>query len=120
MATISGIVGQQTITSKSVIDARHPAVVRLMEFKANSGIIPAGEIMAVGSDGKAVSYDPAGVSPLNLPVGICTEDTDTAVNTAGSVAVHGTVMGKSLLVKGETASASEMADLESNTSIWIF
>lgn len=120
MATVNGIVGQQTISSKSVIDGRHPAVIRLMEFKADNGIIPAGEIIAVNADGKAVSYDPAGASPLNIPAGVCTEATDTSVNTAGSVAVHGTVMGSSLLVKGAAASASAMTALENSTSIWVF
>lgn len=120
MATVNGIVGQQTITSKTVVDGRHPAIVRLMEFKADNGIIPAGEIIAIGADGEAVSYDPAGASPLNVPVGVCTEDTDTSVNTAGTVAVHGTVMGSSLLVKNAAASASAMTALENSASIWVF
>ena len=120
MATVNGVVGTQTITGKTVADGRHPAVVRLMEFEADAGTIPAGEIIAKSAAGKAVSYDPAGASPLNIPVGVCTEDTDTAVNTAGSVAVHGTVLGASLLVKGVAANSAQMNDLEANTSIWIF
>lgn len=120
MATVNGVVGTQTISSKSVIDGRHPAVVRLMEFLADNGTIPAGEIIALNTEGTAQSYDPAGSSPLNIPVGVCTEDTDTSKDTAGNVMVHGAVLGSSLLVLGSEASASARAALEANTPVWIF
>lgn len=120
MATLNGVVGQQTITDKTVIDSRHPAVIRIMQFKADNGIIPAGEIAALDSNGDVVSYDPASVTTEVTPIGVCTEDTDTSKDTAGRVIVHGTVVAASLLTQGSKSSAAEVEALEADTLIWSF
>ncbi|MCD8552327.1 hypothetical protein [Seleniivibrio sp.] len=120
MATVNGVVGTQTITGKTVTDGRHPAVIRIMEFASDAGTIQAGEIIALDASGKAVSFDPAASDSTNTPVGVCTEDIDTSKDTAGSVAVHGTVMKKSLLTKGSASSAAHVASLETNAPIWVF
>jgi len=120
MATFNGVVGTQIISSKSVIDGRHPAVVRIMEFLTENGVIPAGEIIAFDSDGKAVSYDPTGTAPLNAPIGVCTEEIDTAKDSAGNVLVHGCVLASSLLTLGTASTVSHKAALESAKPIWIF
>lgn len=120
MATVNGVVGQQTITEKTVIDDRHPAVVRLKQFKADNGVIPAGEIVALDANGDIVSYDPASGGTEATPVGVCTAETDTAKDSIGSVMVHGAAVSKSLLTKGAAASASEKTALEANTIIWAF
>lgn len=120
MATVNGVVGQQTITEKTIIDDRHPAVVRMKEFKADNGIIPAGEIVALDSDGKVVSYDPGSGSTEATPIGVCIYGIDTSKNTLGDVLVHGTVVGKSLLTLGSASVSAETAALESNTLIWSF
>lgn len=120
MATVNGVVGQQTITGKTVIDDRHPAVVRLKQFKADNGVIPAGEIVAVDAGGDIVSYDPASGGSEAAPVGVCTAETDTAKDSIGSVLVDGAVVSKSLLTLGAASSAAEKAALETNTIIWAF
>jgi hypothetical protein len=120
MATVNGVVGTQTITGKTVTDGRHPAVIRIMEFASGTGTIKAGEIIALNASGKAVSFDPAASDTAKTPVGVCTEDIDTAVNTAGSVAVHGTVMKKSLLTQGAASSAAHITALEANAPVWVF
>ncbi len=120
MATLNGVVGQQTITDKSVIDDRHPAVVRMKQFKADNGIIPGGEIVALDANGDIVSYDPASGTSEATPVGVCTADVDTAKDSIGGIIVHGTVIGKSLLTKGASASTGEISALETNTLIWSF
>ncbi|TCK58200.1 head decoration protein [Seleniivibrio woodruffii] len=120
MATVNGVVGTQTITGKTVTDGRHPAVIRTMEFASGAGIIRAGEIIALSTAGKAVSFDPAASDSKKTPVGVCIQDIDTAKDTAGSVAVHGTVMKKSLTVKGTEASSADIAALEANTPVWVY
>jgi hypothetical protein len=120
MATVNGIVGQQTITGKTVIDDRHPAVVRFKEFKADNGIIKAGEIIALDASSTAVSYDPLSAGTEKTPIGVCANEIDTAKDTIGSVIVHGTVIGEALTTKGVKAVSAEVADLETNTLIWSF
>jgi len=120
MATVNGIIGQQTITDKSVIDDRHPAVIRFMQFKADNGIIRAGEILAFNENGDVVSYDPASGSTEATPIGVCSSDIDTAKDTAGGVIIHGTVVGASLLTLGVKAATTDIAALETNTIIWSF
>ncbi|PLX68641.1 MAG: hypothetical protein C0603_05670 [Denitrovibrio sp.] len=120
MATLNGVVGQQTITDKSVIDDRHPAVARMKQFKADNGIIKSGEILALDANEDIVSFDPAAGTSEATPVGVCMADVDTEKDSIGSVLVHGTVVAKSLLTKGITASANEIATLESSTLIWSF
>ena len=120
MATVNGIVGQQTITEKTVIDDRHPAVIRLKKFKPDNGIIPAGQIVALDAAGETVSFDPDSLGTEDTPVGVCTYEVDTAKDSIGSVMVHGAVVAASLLVKGAAATASEKAELEASTVIWSF
>ncbi|MGD9808880.1 MAG: hypothetical protein AB7E76_10715 [Deferribacterales bacterium] len=120
MATVNGVIGQQTITDKSVIDDRHPAVIRFMQFKADNGIIGAGEILALDSNGDVVSYDPASGGTEASPIGVCSSQTDTAKDTAGGVIIHGTVVGASLLTLGVKAVSAEIEALEANTLIWSF
>jgi len=120
MAIVNGVVGQQTITEKSVIDERHPAIVRFKTFKADSGIIKAGEIIALDAGGDAVSFDPASGTSTATPIGVNAADIDTSKDTIGSVVVHGTVVAKSLLTQGSASTAGEIATLESSTLIWSF
>jgi len=120
MATVDGIVGQETITQKTVIDGRHPAVVRNKKFKASNGVIPAGEIVAVDAGGDIVSYDPDSVTSEATPVGVCTYDIDTAKDSVGCIIVHGTVVSASLLTKGTPSLAAHITALESNTLIWVY
>lgn len=120
MATVNGVVGQQTITEKRIIDDRHPALVKMMSFKADNGVIPAGEILALDSNSDIVSYDPASGGSEATPAGVCTRETDTSKDTIAGVIVHGAVVKKALLTKGETAAADEIAALESETVIWSF
>ncbi|PLX66010.1 MAG: hypothetical protein C0602_12825 [Denitrovibrio sp.] len=120
MATVNGVVGQQTITGKTVIDDRHPALVRLKKFKADNGTIPAGEIVALDASGEIVSYDPASGGTEATPVGVCIRETDTAKDTIGSVLVHGAVVAKSLLTKGTASGSNDAAALETATVIWSF
>lgn len=120
MATVNGVIGRETITDKTVIDSRHPAVTRFMQFKTDNGEIPAGEIVAMDSNGDVVSCDPASGTSENTPVGVCVNVTDTAKDTIGSVLVHGTVVASALLTKGVKSSAAEIAALEANTLIWSF
>ncbi|ADD68995.1 hypothetical protein Dacet_2233 [Denitrovibrio acetiphilus DSM 12809] len=120
MATVNGIIGHQTVTDKSVIDDRHPAVIRFKQFKADNGTIPAGEIVALDANGYVVSYDPASAATEATPVGVCIMDTDTSKDTIGNVVVHGTVIGKNLLTNGTASKPEETAALEANTLIWSF
>lgn len=120
MATVNGVIGKQTITEKSVIDDRHPAVIRMKQFKADNGIIPAGEIVAVDASGDIVSYDPASVTTEKTPVGVCAIETDTSKDTIGNVIVHGAVVRASLLTLSAASTSAEVAALESNTIIWAF
>lgn len=119
MATFNAVVGQQTITSKTVADGTHPAVIRIMEFLSSNGTISAGEIIAFDASGKAVSFDPAASDSKNVPVGALVEDIDTAKDTAGLVAVHGTLVRKALTVKGVSASDAEIKTLESALPVWV-
>jgi len=120
MATVNGIIGQATITDKSIIDDRHPAVIRFMQFKADNGVIKAGEILALDANGDTVSYDPASGGTEATPIGVCSSETDTAKDTIGSVIVHGTVVGRSLLTLDAASTSDEISALESNTLIWSF
>lgn len=120
MATVNGVIGQQTITDKRVIDDRHPAVIRFMQFKADNGIIEAGEILAFDANGDVVSCDPASGTTEATPIGVCSAQTDTSKDTAGGVIVHGTVVAESLLTLGVKAVTAEIDALEANTLIWSF
>jgi len=120
MSIVNGVVGQQTLTGKTVIDDRHPAVVCFKKFKQDNGIIPAGEIVAADTNGDMVSYDPLAADSTNTPKGVCTQETDTSKNTISGVMIHGAVVAKALLTKGAAATAGEISDLESNTVIWSF
>lgn len=118
MATFNGVVGQQTISYKTVADGNHPAVIRMVEFLSDNGTIKAGEIIAYDTNGKAVSYDPAAVDSKNIPVGVLTEDIDTTTDTAGMMAVHGTLVRAAITVKGASASDANISALESKIPVW--
>lgn len=120
MATVNGIVGQQTISSKTVADGNHPAVIRIVEFPANNGTLKAGEVIAINAAGKAVSYDPAASDSVKTPVGVLTEDIDTAKDTAGFIAVHGTIVRKALTVKGASISDAQVKSLETSIPVWVY
>jgi len=118
MAIVNGVIWEQTITEKSVADGVHPIINRSKEFKADNGIIPAGEIVAIDSNGDIVSYDPASGGSEATPVGVCTYSIDTSKDTIGYVIVHGTVLKNSLTTKGSAAAANDISNLESSTIIW--
>jgi len=120
MAKANGVLGRETITSKRIIDDRHPAVIRFKEFKEDNGIIKSGELVALDTNNDVVLYDPSGAAPEDTPVGVCVEDIDTAKETIGSVMVHGTVVKSSLTTKGLKSDDADINKLEEKTAIWAF
>ncbi|WP_022852032.1 hypothetical protein [Limisalsivibrio acetivorans] len=123
MAKFDAVVNRQTVDSAEILDGRHPAVVRVMEFKADSGEVPAGEIVAKDALGLISSYDPDAVSAnatLAVPVGVNLFPVDTAKDSLGNVVVHGTVIRSSLKTEGAEAADVDKDTLEQNTQIWAF
>lgn len=108
MAGFNAVLDTKQFSDKRVLDDRHPAIVITRAFKANNGTIPAGELVAYDVNGDVVSFDPAGIAPVNDPVGVCVHDVDTAKVTIGGVVVHGTVVSAALTVKGADADADDI------------
>ncbi|MBI3584204.1 MAG: hypothetical protein HY096_09705 [Nitrospinae bacterium] len=104
--------GAQSFTEKQVVDATHPAVILTMKVKANQGELAVGLIVAKDGNGDIVSYDSAGASPLNTPVGVLTMKVDSTKETVGNVLRHGTTVKSSLLVGTAAPSASDLTKLE--------
>ncbi|GAB1536605.1 hypothetical protein ADMFC3_22360 [Geovibrio sp. ADMFC3] len=120
MAKFDGVIDRREIGSEGVIDGRHPAVVKVMPFKQDNGKIAAGEIIALGADGKADFYDSADAGTLAVPVGVTIFPVDTGKDSLGSVLVHGTVIRSALKNEGIKADAAAVKALETNTNIWTF
>lgn len=106
------VLGKQTFSEKQVLDGTHPAVVVSMKVKTNQGELPGGTIVAKDANGEIVPYDPAGIVPVNEPVGVLVYTIDTAKETVAPVLRHGTVVRRALLVKGNAPSETDILKLE--------
>ena len=96
----------------SVVTNHHSGITVAMAALADNGTLPEGEILAKDADGKVVAYDPAGVAPLNVAVGVLIEELDTAEDDAALVLKHGTVRREALKVGADAADADDVAALE--------
>jgi hypothetical protein len=123
MAKFDAVIDRQSMGSAGIIDGRHPAVVKVLEFRADNGTVEAGEILAFGADGLIDFYDSEAVSAnatLAVPTGINLFDVDTEKDSLGSVVLHGTVIRSALKNMGEKAEDADVQALEENTLIWAF
>lgn len=120
MAKFDGVIDRRDMGSAGIIDGRHPAVVKVMPFKADNGKIEAGEIVALNADGRADFYDAQDEGTLSVPVGVSIFTVDTGKDSLGSVLVHGTVIRSALKNGGAKAETAAVKALETNTQIWAF
>ncbi|MBI4691706.1 MAG: head decoration protein [Nitrospirae bacterium] len=104
--------GTQSFTEKQIVDATHPAVMQAMKVKADQGDLALGLLIAKNGNGDVVPYDPAGLPPLNVVVGVLTIKVDTTKETVGVVLRHGTVVKDSLLTGASASSADDIVKLE--------
>ena len=75
----------------TVVSGHHSPIYKTKKVKTGQGVLDAGLIVAVDSNGEVVPYDPAGTAPVNEPVGVLVERCDTSKEDAAVVLVHGTV-----------------------------
>lgn len=95
-----------------VVTNHHPGIIRAITALAGNGTLPEGELLAKNADGKIVAYNPAGVSPLNIVVGVLTEELDTTKDDTAVVIRHGTVRREALKVGAAAVVADDVAALE--------
>jgi hypothetical protein len=120
MAKFDGVIDRRELGSAGIIDGRHPAIVKVLEFKGNNGVFASGEIVALDANGKADFYDAEATGSLAKPIGVCVYGVDTSKDTIASVLLHGTVIKTALKNKGVKANAVAVKTLETNTLIWAF
>lgn len=99
------------VTQSSVIDGIHPPVIYTMKAKANNGELAPGLVVAKDGSGDLVAYNPAGVAPVDVAVGVLTQTIDTTRDDAAPVLVHGTVRLSALKVGADAPDADDLAAL---------
>lgn len=101
---ISGDIGVYTFKSwsKIVNSGAHPPILKLITFKANQGLLPAGLLVALDADGLGVPYNPDASDETLTPEtltgtingtvsGTCTIDQDPDPDLTGTIS--GTATG---------------------------
>lgn len=109
---MNAVLGTTEYGATGVISQIHPPVLKTMKAKADNGILAAGLLVAKDSLGDLVAYDPAGLAPLNVCVGVLAQDIDTANDDAAVVVRHGTVMLGKLKVGTSAPDATAIGVLE--------
>ena len=109
---MNAVLGTMEYGTSSVISAIHPPVIKTMKAKANNGTLSAGLVVAKDSNGDIVAYNPGGAAPLNVAVGVLTQDCDTSTDDGALVLRHGTVVLGKLKVGSGAPDGSALAALE--------
>lgn len=105
-------------TDSTVVDDRHPAVIRTLGLADHEADIIEGTIVAKNGASAIVAYNPAGEAPLNIPVGVLVR-TAYAGDEAGDVIVHGCVFAEALLTGASAATTTDMTALETNVAVYV-
>lgn len=109
---MNAVIGTFDIKSATVLSDQHPPVLKTVQALADQGTLAMGLLLAKDGDGKAVPYEPAGLAPLNVCIGVLTQEIDTTADTEATVLRHGTGVRELLLVGATAPDAAALAVLE--------
>lgn len=91
----------------------HPAVIRNMKFKAGSGVIKAGTVVAK-TDSDLIPWDGTNGKVKGIPL----EDVDLSKASTGPVMVHGVGVRENIMV-GNANITSAQEETLSEMGIWL-